>query len=136
MSTTRPAAAARIGVPVGTPMSMPGWQDSQARDSQNGEVIGPLTGQIRPPEPWRIGPAGPVAGAPAARAAAVLLALERGDVVLEVMALGAGARERAGLVGPGALRDLLALDELPLDADDLVAALLDRERDRLRLLLE
>src|SRR3954469_10574743 len=56
---TVPPAAARIGVPEGTPMSMPGWQDSQARDSQNGEVIGPLTGQIRPPEPWRIGPATP-----------------------------------------------------------------------------
>ena len=49
MSTTRPDAAARIGVPAGTPMSMPGWQDSQARRSQNGEVIGPLTGQMMPP---------------------------------------------------------------------------------------
>ena len=45
-------------MPAGTPMSMPGWQDSQARDSQKGEVIGPLTGQIRPPEPLRTGPAG------------------------------------------------------------------------------
>ena len=49
ISTTLPAAAARIGVPAGTPMSMPGWQDSHERDSQNGDVIGPLTGQIRPP---------------------------------------------------------------------------------------
>ena len=30
-------------------MSMPGWHDSQARRSQNGEVIGPLTGQIMLP---------------------------------------------------------------------------------------
>src|SRR3954462_6987677 len=43
-------------------MSMPGWQDSHARDSQNGEVIGPLTGQMSPPEPGRTGPS---AGAPA-----------------------------------------------------------------------
>jgi len=57
-----PAAAARIGVPAGTPMSMPGWQDSHARDSQNGEVIGPLTGQIRPPEPRLTGPAAAEAG--------------------------------------------------------------------------
>ena len=48
--------AAWIGVPAGTPMSMPGWQDSHERDSQNGEVIGPLTGQIRPPRPGLTGP--------------------------------------------------------------------------------
>ena len=52
-----PDSAARIGVPVGTAMSMPGWQFSQARDSQNGEVSGPLTGQIIPLEPALIGPA-------------------------------------------------------------------------------
>src|SRR3954465_5247032 len=57
INTTLPGAAAWIGVPAGTPMSMPGWQDSQARDSQKGEVIGPLTGQISPPEPGRPGPA-------------------------------------------------------------------------------
>ena len=45
-SETRPAAAARIGVPLGTAMSMPGWQASQARRSQNGEVTGPRTGQV------------------------------------------------------------------------------------------
>src|ERR1700754_1322294 len=56
MSTTLPAAAERLAVPAGTPMSMPGWQDSHARDSQNGEVIGPLTGQISPPEPCLIAP--------------------------------------------------------------------------------
>ena len=44
-----PAAAARIGVPAGTPMSIPGWQDSQARRSQNCDVMGPLTGQITSP---------------------------------------------------------------------------------------
>ncbi len=37
---TRPPSAARIGVPVGAAMSMPGWQDSQERRSQNGDVIG------------------------------------------------------------------------------------------------
>ena len=44
-------------MPAGTPMSMPGWQDSHERDSQNGDVIGPLTGQISPPLPGLIGPA-------------------------------------------------------------------------------
>src|SRR3954465_9890471 len=57
INTTLPGAAAWIGVPDGTPMSMPGWQDSQARRSQKGEVIGPLTGQIIEPVPRRIGPA-------------------------------------------------------------------------------
>ena len=51
-------------------MSMPGWQDSQARDSQNGEVIGPLTGQIMPPEPGWTGPAGSVPALPPRDAAA------------------------------------------------------------------
>ena len=44
-------------MPEGTPMSMPGWQASHARRSQNGEVIGPLTGQISWPEPCLTGPA-------------------------------------------------------------------------------
>ncbi len=55
--TTLPAPAARIGVPAGTPMSMPGWQDSHDRASQKGDVIGPLTGQMSPPEPGLTGPA-------------------------------------------------------------------------------
>ena len=40
-------------------MSIPGWQASQGRTSQNGEVTGPFTGQMKPDElsPW-IGPAG------------------------------------------------------------------------------
>src|SRR5438045_1985557 len=46
---TVPAAAAWIGVPVGTPMSMPGWNPPQR--GPNGLVIGPLTGQISPAEP-------------------------------------------------------------------------------------
>src|SRR3954468_11951201 len=58
MSVTLPDAAARIGVPLGTPMSIPGWQASHGRRSQNGEVIGPLTGQMNWPEPGLIGPAG------------------------------------------------------------------------------
>ena len=44
-----------MGVPVPTPMSIPGWQASQERRSQNWEVIGPLTGQMKAPEPFRIG---------------------------------------------------------------------------------
>src|SRR5579884_480731 len=43
---TVPAAAASIGVPSGTPMSMPGWKLPQR--GPNGLVTGPLTGQIRP----------------------------------------------------------------------------------------
>src|SRR5436189_1735542 len=46
---TRPAAAAWIGVPVGTPMSMPGWKPPQR--GPNGLVIGPLTGQMNWPDP-------------------------------------------------------------------------------------
>ena len=64
MSTTRPEATARIGVPDGTPMSIPGWQDSHERTSQNGDVIGPLTGHTMPPLPCWIGPAGSVPDAP------------------------------------------------------------------------
>ncbi|OLE36496.1 MAG: hypothetical protein AUG48_07090 [Actinobacteria bacterium 13_1_20CM_3_68_9] len=29
-------------------MSIPGWQASHGRGSQNGDVIGPLTGQMNP----------------------------------------------------------------------------------------
>jgi matrixin len=36
-------------------MSIPGWHASQERRSQNGDVIGPLTGQMSAPEPARIG---------------------------------------------------------------------------------
>src|SRR5579862_3559819 len=43
---TVPAAAAWIGVPYGTPMSMPGWKPPQR--GPNGLVIGPLTGQMSP----------------------------------------------------------------------------------------
>ena len=45
-----PSATAWIGVPVGTPMSIPGWQASHGRGSQNGDVIGPFTGQMNPDE--------------------------------------------------------------------------------------
>src|SRR3954465_3727431 len=74
--TTVPPAAARIGVPEGTPMSMPGWQASQARASQNGEVIGPFTGQISPPQPARTGPA-PAGPDVEARRASILRCAER-----------------------------------------------------------
>src|SRR3954453_7097772 len=43
-----PAAAAWMGVPEGTPMSMPAWKLPQR--GPNGLVIGPFTGQIRPAE--------------------------------------------------------------------------------------
>ena len=48
---TVPLPPAWTGVPVGTAMSMPGWQFSHERDSQKGEVIGPLTGQTKRPLP-------------------------------------------------------------------------------------
>ncbi len=48
---TVPLPPAWIGVPSPTPMSMPGWQFSHERASQNGEVIGPLTGQMKRPLP-------------------------------------------------------------------------------------
>ena len=54
----------------------------------NGDVIGPLTGQIRLPEPCRIGPA--TADDPASWARDLgLLALERRDVLLERLPVGA-----------------------------------------------
>ena len=42
-------------------MSIPGWQASQGRGSQNGDVIGPLTGQMKPEElsGWNRGLPGP-----------------------------------------------------------------------------
>src|SRR6476469_7469380 len=40
-----PAAAAWIGVPVFTPMSIPSWWVPQRLP--NGDVIGPLSGQLR-----------------------------------------------------------------------------------------
>ena len=46
----------------------PGGSASQARRSQNGEVIGPLTGQISVPPPRLIGPAGSEPGWPLQRA--------------------------------------------------------------------
>src|ERR687887_278474 len=43
---TTPAAAAMIGVPYGTPMSMPSCMRPQRQP--NGLVTGPFTGQISP----------------------------------------------------------------------------------------
>ena len=56
---TLPVAAARIGVPAGTAMSMPSCIRPQR--GPNGEVTGPLTGQMKPLAPPWIGPAGSVA---------------------------------------------------------------------------
>ena len=126
-----PAVAARIGVPVGTPMSMPGWQDSQARRSQNGEVIGPLTGQIRLPEPRLIGPATLAAGAACALAGLSWeVRARRPPRGRPGAPAGAGGRTRqmpARLLAR--LRALVAdalVDELLADRRDLVAACEDR----------
>ena len=53
-------SAARIGVPSDAEMSMPACNRPQR--GPNGEVSGPLTGQMREPVPFRTGPA---AGVPA-----------------------------------------------------------------------
>src|SRR5260221_4091804 len=48
---TVPAATALIGVPDGTPMSTPGWNEQSPFDRQRGPyglVIGPCTGQTKP----------------------------------------------------------------------------------------
>ena len=68
-----------MGVPVGTPMSIPGWQASQARRSQNGEVIGPLTGQMKRPTLADRAAAGEVALDPG------LLRLHGTHVLLELL---------------------------------------------------
>src|SRR6266498_2055449 len=50
---TVPAAAALMGVPVGTPMSIPGWKEQSPFARQRGPyglVSVPLTGQIKPEE--------------------------------------------------------------------------------------
>ncbi len=68
---TVPAAAARIGVPLGTAMSIPSWNSAPPKREPKPETTGPSTGQIRPlPLPPRIGPAGSGAEpVPASRAA-------------------------------------------------------------------
>ena len=79
-------------------MSMPGWQDSHERDSQNGDVSGPLTGQIIPLEPALIGPA--VAGPEKPASLAWIFAccgLQLLDVVLELVAALARAASSATL---------------------------------------
>src|SRR5579885_584210 len=69
---TVPAAAAWIGVPYGTPMSMPWCMRPQRQP--NGLVIGPLTGQISPADDGAaVGP--PELDAWAARVRAVSAAL-------------------------------------------------------------
>ena len=56
MATTLPEAAARIGVISGTAMSTPSCMRPQRIPKP--ETTAPLTGQIRPPLPPMIGPAG------------------------------------------------------------------------------
>ena len=69
-------------MPVGTPMSIPGWQASQGRGSQKGEVTGPLTGQMNPDE---VSPCtGPAGGCGVGAACACLGRLELGlDLALD-----------------------------------------------------
>ena len=57
---TVPDAAALIGVPVGTPMSIPGWNSVRPLSVRGPkpELIGPFTGQIKPCEPALTAPAG------------------------------------------------------------------------------
>ena len=118
-------------------MSMPGWQASQARRSQNGEVIGPLTGQIRLPEPCRIGPAGRRALRLLQRGLDLgLLGLEPGEGALELLALGAHGAQRARLVRARAVEPDPRVDEALLGPGDLVAALLDDRGDALLAALE
>src|SRR5215212_8623801 len=73
---TVPEADAWIGVPDGTPMSIPGWNEQSPFGRHRGPyglVIGPLTGQIRS-EAETAGAGSPVdpddAGGGAARASA------------------------------------------------------------------
>src|SRR5262249_24313433 len=72
---TVPLAAAWIGVPAGTPMSIPGCDEQSPLPRQrepNGLVIGPFTGQMNPDadgSPFPVDPLG-ADGVDAARAAA------------------------------------------------------------------
>ena len=118
-------------------MSMPGWHDSHARRSQNGEVIGPLTGQIRLPLPCLIGPAGRVPCACCERGLDLgLLGLEPREVALQLLALGAHGAQRARLVRARAGEADPRVDEALLGARDLVAALLDDRGEPLLAALE
>ena len=117
-------------------MSMPGWHDSHARDSQNGDVIGPLTGQIRPPEPPRIGPAGSEPLKPASVASILRC------VALSVWTSSSSSWRRSrdecssAVLRWRAVCDVvLALDEADAHGRDLVALALDlRRHARLGLL--
>src|SRR5579872_4419145 len=97
---TVPAAAAWMGVPVGTPMSMPGWKPPQR--GPNGLVIGPLTGQIRPA--W-LGAAAVPAAVPV-----VVAALPSPLVVVVVEALLAAASAARMRASSRALAAWIAFD--------------------------
>ena len=114
-------------MPVGTPMSMPGWQASQARRSQNGEVIGPLTGQMSVPAA-ALDRAARAAAAAALGAARVIFACcawrSTFSVALELVALGADRASSALLlVGARVVVADARVDQVLLDARDLAAAL-------------
>src|SRR6478735_200472 len=131
MSATLPAAAARIGVPLGTPMSMPGWHDSQARRSQNCEVIGPLTGQMRLPLPCLIGPAGSVP----CDCCSVAWILDCSAFRPERLPSSCSRSART-VPSARAFQADLGVDEPLLGAGDLVAALLDDRCEPLLAALE
>ena len=93
-------------------MSMPGWHASHARRSQNGEVIGPLTGQMKRPPPL-IGPAGiPPKPGPERRSVASIFACcacSDLDVLVELVRVLADGAEQRALAGRGRVCDRVAL---------------------------
>ena len=114
-------------------MSMPGWQASQARRSQNCEVIGPLTGQMRLPLPCLIGPAGSVPCDCCSVAWILDCSAFRPERLPSSCLRSARTVPRAcALSARVPARPTLRVDEALLGAGDLVAALLD---DRGELLL-
>ena len=112
---------------------MPGWQDSQDRDSQNGEVSGAVD---RPDEATAaaLDRAGRQAPPPPCSCGLDLggLLLELAQMGLQRLALGADLAQRVGLAGARLLVAHARADQLVLDHGDLVAAL---EHDRGQLLL-
>src|SRR5437773_1056500 len=77
-------------------MSMPGWQASQVRRSQNGDVIGPRTGHVSSPVPegGTISGAAPLVGAGAVGVGGVAGVTGRGRAVGEVELKRPGAAPR------------------------------------------
>ena len=118
-------------------MSMPGWQDSHERASQNGDVIGPLTGQISPPEPGLTGPAETGPEKPASRAW-IFACASRSAATSSwscVAAIARAAQQRE-LRRSGRSRSVAAVDQADAQRRDLVALGLDLRRHLRLALLE